>query len=556
MKKLILLIALLYFINPLFSQNKSQYLVAYGQTWGFLKYFHPHPSSTNWDNNLLEDYAKIKKCPTDKAFNEIISHLISQCGDYKKHERHLADSLVFTESFEWINGSLFSEANRAYLKELKNNKPKFRNKYVQPNKGVSNPIISNEVNYADSLFSNSICYLGITRNWNVINYFFPNRQLIKQNWDSVYLKLIPEFVNLSDMDDYYLAVRHLNAKINDGHGFTRSKKDIYQSYNLPHIWCKSFTEGTFISSIEKGCETILKKSDRIVAIDGISIEARYEEVLNICAASNHYYLKRYSYYLLMTENDNISITVKRGDSLITEKLKTYPIQNYTSKKKKAKNTSIKRKPPYYILPNDSIPTTGYIHMGRLKRKNINKAFKKTIDKTKNLIIDCRNYPNWIVYPLCKVLLNERKDFCRFTHINMGYPGSYSWGSQLRTGKNNKKYYKGNIYLLVDNGTMSRAEFTVMALQTAYKVITIGGQTAGADGNLSEVPMPFGLRSCFSGYGVYYPNGDPTQQIGVRRDYKIVQDSTYLNGQDKIFNFALKLIKENANREVCEYNSVE
>jgi len=546
MKKLILLLAFLYCINPLYSQNKNEYLVAYGQTWGFLKYFHPHPSSVNWDTSLLNDFDKVKSCSTDTAFNEIIAELISQCGDYKKHERQLADSLVFTQSFEWLNGSLFSGANKAYLKELKNNKPKFKNKYVQANKGPLNPTIKNEVNYVDSLFSNSICYLGITRYWNVINYYFPYRRIIKHNWDSIYLKLVPEFISLSTMDDYYLAVKRLNAKVNDGHGYIHTKKNLYEKYRKPRFSCKALEANTFIYHIESTCKTSLKKSDRIIAIDNVSIEDKWKEFADVSASSNDYYLKKSAYELLWTKNDSISITVKRGDSIITDKLEVFPIQKYIPKKKSKKVSTIKKKASYYILPNDSSLTTGYIHMGRLKREDINKAFKKTIDKTKNLIIDSRNYPNWTVYPLCEALLDGRKDFCWFTHINMDYPGSHIWGSKLKTGKKNKNYYKGNIYLLVDHWTMSQAEFTVMALQTSSHVITIGGQTAGADGNLSEVPMPFGLESCFSGCGVYYPNGDPTQQVGIRRDHKVVQDGSYLNGNDKILNYALELIRKSRN----------
>jgi hypothetical protein len=532
-------------MNTLYSQNKNEYLVAYGQTWGFLKYFHPHPSSVNWDDNLLKDYNKLRNCSTDTAFNEIIAQLISQCGDYKKHERQLVDSLVFTQNFQWMNGNLFSKKNRADLKELRNNKPKFKNKYVQLNRSALNPTIKNEVNYPDSLFTNAICYLGITRYWNVINYYFPYRQLIKQNWDSVYLKLVPEFISLTDMDDYYLAVRRLNAKISDGHAFTKSKKDIFHNYNYPAIWFQSFIDGTFVSSIGENCETQFKKSDRVITIDNMSVADRYKEISDIYPASNGYYQKRHPHKLLYTLKDSISITVKRGDSLISDKLEAYPMKKYTSKKKSKKSTLTKRKASYYILPRDSSLTTGYIHMGRLEGKDLDKQFKKTILNTKNLIIDCRFYPKIDYKSFSNILLKERRYFCIWASIDFDYPGSIIKETN-KTGKKNKNYYKGNIYLLVDNTSMSYSEFTIMALQTADNVITIGGQTAGADGNISKVPMPFGLNSYFSGCGVYYPNGDATQQIGIRRDHKIVQDSSYLNGNDKILNYALELIRKSKN----------
>ncbi len=541
MKKLILFLAFLYCINPLYSQNKNEYLVAYGQTWGFLKYFHPHPSTVNWDDALLKDYDELRNCSTDKDFNEIITQLISQCGDYKKKERQISDSLVFTESFEWINNPLLSEANRAYLKELKRRKPKFKNKYVRLDRSAFNPIISNEVNYPDSTFSNAICYLGITRYWNVINYYFPYRRLIKNNWDSIYLKHIPEFISLSDMDSYYLAVRRLNAKINDGHASTISRKNLYSTYARPSLSCQDLEGRIYIDDIKPTCTTQFRKSDQIIAIDNVSIDDRYKELSDVFSASNNYYLKKISYCLLLTQNDSIEITVKRGDSLITDRLKTYPIKFDRSKMKKTDVSPLKKKASYYILPMDSSLTTGYIHMGRLKKKEIDKQFKKTILKTKNLIIDCRNYPNFTFYILRNLLFEERNEFCSRRLTNLDYPGSFIVESPSEAGKKNKKYYKGKIYLLVDNSSMSRSEFSIMVFQSSGNVITIGGQTAGADGTVSKVPMPFGLFSYFSGCGIYYPNGEQTQQVGVRRDYHVVQDSSYLNGNDKILNYALDLI---------------
>lgn len=93
--------------------------------------------------------------------------------------------------------------------------------------------------------------------------------------------------------------------------------------------------------------------------------------------------------------------------------------------------------------------------------------------------------------------------------------------------------------------MSQAEYTVMALQQHPNTIVIGGQTAGADGNISEIPLPFGIKSVFSGLSVFYPNRTPTQQVGVQRDYQIVQNISYIEEhRDLILEKALELIRQN------------
>jgi C-terminal processing protease CtpA/Prc len=45
-------------------------------------------------------------------------------------------------------------------------------------------------------------------------------------------------------------------------------------------------------------------------------------------------------------------------------------------------------------------------------------------------------------------------------------------------------------------------------------IVIGSTTAGADGNVSPIPLPGGLRTLISGIGVFYPDKTPTQQVGI------------------------------------------
>jgi C-terminal processing protease CtpA/Prc len=46
---------------------------------------------------------------------------------------------------------------------------------------------------------------------------------------------------------------------------------------------------------------------------------------------------------------------------------------------------------------------------------------------------------------------------------------------------------------------------------------VGSTTAGADGNVSQIPLPGGLNTMISGLGVFYPDGTPTQRVGIHVD---------------------------------------
>ena len=98
-------------------------------------------------------------------------------------------------------------------------------------------------------------------------------------------------------------------------------------------------------------------------------------------------------------------------------------------------------------------------------------------------------------------------------------------------------------ILIDEQTQSRAEFTVMALRTAPDAIVVGSQTSGADGNVSQIDLPGGIRTFYSGLGVFYPDGTPTQRIGIVPDVVVTPTiSGIQNGVDEVLQRAVALVQ--------------
>jgi C-terminal processing protease CtpA/Prc len=60
----------------------------------------------------------------------------------------------------------------------------------------------------------------------------------------------------------------------------------------------------------------------------------------------------------------------------------------------------------------------------------------------------------------------------------------------------------------------------MAFQSSPNVKVIGSTTAGADGNVSQIILPGGISTMFSGIGVLYPDGTQTQRKGVKIDIEV------------------------------------
>jgi C-terminal processing protease CtpA/Prc len=113
---------------------------------------------------------------------------------------------------------------------------------------------------------------------------------------------------------------------------------------------------------------------------------------------------------------------------------------------------------------------------------------------------------------------------------------------LFTPQSAKPSYTGNIVILCNEQTQSQAEYTIMMFQGATKVTVIGSQTAGADGNVTEVVLPGGYAASFSGLGIYYPDGTPTQRIGIKIDIPVKPTLEAIrNNRDKVLQRAMQYI---------------
>jgi C-terminal processing protease CtpA/Prc len=96
---------------------------------------------------------------------------------------------------------------------------------------------------------------------------------------------------------------------------------------------------------------------------------------------------------------------------------------------------------------------------------------------------------------------------------------------------------------VNEETISQAEYTAMAFRAGDNTVIIGSQTQGADGDISFIPLPGGLKAGISGIGVYYPDGKGTQRIGVVPDIEVKPTIQGIReGRDELLEKAIEIIK--------------
>jgi C-terminal processing protease CtpA/Prc len=146
-----------------------------------------------------------------------------------------------------------------------------------------------------------------------------------------------------------------------------------------------------------------------------------------------------------------------------------------------------------------------------------------------------------VFSLGTRLVDKASPFARFTRGELANPGAFRWTPPISLQPAEPRY-TGQIVILIDEVSQSQSEYTTMAFRAATGAKVVGSTTAGADGNVSPVPLPGGLRSMISGIGVFYPDKKPTQRIGIIPDVEAKPTIPGIRaGRDEVLEVGIRQI---------------
>ncbi len=430
----------------------------------------------------------------------------------------------------------------ALLQDKKELKP-------QPLASSSDFVAPKPARYADTLVpSAELRLFGLYNFWNAIKFFSPYKQELDHSWDSVLHRYVPVFLNANDSLSYLLAVRALASETQDCHGFIGSIRSSTPARKFYGAWPPvqlGYVRGkVYITEMAKDSSqdlSHLKTGDELVSIDGMSIREYETQWRSYIPTSNENTFQRdmANYLSVGPLNSVTTFTLRRGQKTFQVTLNRngrWPMSRGIIDFNKRYKTA-------EIL----VGNIGYINMGSLRQANVDSVLRAFKD-TRAIILDIRNYPQgtaWTIAPYLadsvKTAILFDKPFVDYNYIRGGEDKS-TFKSNFTVTPSDKKPYKGKIIILCDRTTQSQAEYSIMMFQGAAKCTVIGNQTAGADGNVTEVTLPGGYSISFSGLGIYYPDGTPTQRRGIKIDIPVQPTiEGLLAGKDELLDRALQFV---------------
>ena len=523
----------------------------YIKVWGFLKYYHPIIATGNidWDSVFINHIHKIVDAKNSNEFNSEILSVINSVRKPPKIESNKSPDSLFVinkVNINWINNSRFFDNQiKNELRYIYENKNQDTNRYIKMDYLTTD--FSGEKKYESMSFPNlKYRLLFLSRFWNIINYYAPYKYLTT-NCDDVLQKFIPKIIASTDKLLYYKTLQELCKSLNDGHsqltlssGQVQGTDVIFGGYTVP-FYCEIINEKVVVrnvsnDSISKAIN--IQQGDIILKMDGKDIKDIISNKRKYISASNYAdEMHQLSRYILDGQTQTAKLEIQRANKIIKTTVNRIPdaprdwgrFINYTSND------------VGYEKLDDSVLL---VYAMQIWSGNID-TIKQLIKQSKAVIFDVRNYPrNNAFYSITDPFLSEPKTIDYSTIALPANPGFFKWRfNPNKVGHFSDSAFEGRVIILCDGRTQSQGEYSCMVLQTIPRSVTIGSQTAGADGVDRQIPMGGGLNLSYSCYGVYYPDKTQTQRKGIKIDIRVNKTITGVkNNKDEILDRALQYIK--------------
>lgn len=529
-----------------------------GRVWGFVKYHHPAFSDDRYDLDFeLFELLPLIADTAPAARNEILAQWIDGFGRYKttpeKYEKILASDSVFEHRTDigWIRdtATLGRELSERLVR-LRSADRTAGNRYVSQtyyetyDQWSPNPCFDGEKPYYD-LSNPDYGYrlLTVFRFWNMVEYFFPSKYLTDKDWNDV----LPEYIRrmAHPTGSYLRETRRMIAELDDNHAqYGGGIFELFGRYRVPLN--TGFVEGRLIVvtpdtvPVKSERKAPFQVGDEIVAVEDKPVEyymAQTREFIS-CSNENDVLAATADQILRTKENRPLSIRYRRDEGHVGRR----------NKDARTFRLELPLEIPQDILDARRFDRV-YLSEQTLERGGDTGDLKRP-EKNRGLIIDLRYYPSQDFNEFVSqyIVPDSVKYTVRFTYPDLALPGVfYARDYSYPTYKTEK--YNAPIIIMVNEGTQSYGETSVQKIQNNPYTITIGSQSAGADGNISKFTLPRGVLGAFSGLGWYYPDGWVVNRQGVKIDHEVRPTLEGVReGRDEVLETALNLIEANTEEE--------
>jgi C-terminal processing protease CtpA/Prc len=396
--------------------------------------------------------------------------------------------------------------------------------------------------YADAPYpTESRRLLAVYRLWGVLDAFNPYRHLLDRPWDDVLAEFIPRVLDARDELEYARALAQMAALAQDTHVRLTGSSALARFLGevTPAVSVRSI-ENRFVVTriVDPQAAPGAAVGDEILLVDGEEVMARAARLEQHMAFSTP-----------ASRNSIVAARLLAGAPGLVARV------TVRSAGGGSREVEVRRPAKPVVIPQRTGDVSrildgniGYADLERLEVAEVGPLFDRFRD-TAGIIFDMRGYPRgtaWSIAPrintrkataaalFYRPIMTAGSTFERLSFVQ-DLPPTSTW------------VYERPTVLLIDERTISQAEHSALFYKAANSTTFVGSPTTGANGDVTSLVLPGGLRVSFTGHDVRWPDGRQLQRIGLIPDVPIAPTIAGIRaGRDEVLEAALAFLQKAKN----------
>jgi C-terminal processing protease CtpA/Prc len=385
--------------------------------------------------------------------------------------------------------------------------------------------------------------LAAFRFWNVIEYFYPYKDLLDKRWETVLPELIPLFESAMNAREYAQAVAVMSTKLQDSHAYVAGQtfNDEVIATGLPPIRVRMIQDSLIVTALFDTAAARaagVQVGDVVVRIDGVDAMTLYRETgahISVSTAQSGRE-KATLQFMHGQPGSKATIILRSRNGRMKQAVLERRYEDYSTLYHRERRGEIVR-----ILPGN----IGYVDLDRLSVDMVDSMFQ-VLAHTNAIIFDMRGYPNGTIYSMAPWFTDSARVVALLgtPMVGHGSPAEHSTEVFAQTVQPaaSRLRYTGRTVMLIDERTMSQAELTGMYMKTLNGTTFVGSRSAGANGEITTVALPGGMTVGFTGQSVTFPDGARLQRLGLKPDIAVPPTINGIRaGRDEQLEAAIRLL---------------
>lgn len=399
-----------------------------------------------------------------------------------------------------------------------------------------------DLDYADQPYpSRERRLLAGIRLWAVLDNFFPYRYLIA-DWDGALKDALPKLAAAPDRAAYLRVLRQLGVRAGDGHiGVRPATPDpAAKPRAIPPVMLRLVENKLVVTRLLDAAEAKqagLAVGDVVETIDGKPAAAALADARPETSGSTDESRDQRAASQLLAGDDGTTarLEVRGGDT----KLRAVTVTRAAAHMRAA--WADPPAPHWKKLPGN----IGYVDLTGLVVPEVAPMFED-LKGTRAIVFDMRGYPNGTAWPIsARINTKKAKYGAQFLKPLAVGDGGEQQDQRIRFLQplpelpKDASLYTGKIVVLIDDRAISQSEHTCLFFESAADATYIGSPTHGANGDVTMMRLPGGLRMSFTGQEVRHVDGRQLQRVGIQPDVVVRPTLAGIRaGKDEVLDRAL------------------